>query len=178
MGAAGGGWRPLTGSDGLSPPPAVTFANGQLRRPAALRFRLYLSAAAAGPRGRRRRILVSSGLTAALRAAPAPGRQSTDGKGSASPEPQRLGLFCRCRTRSGCPTWGVTSAAARGGAARSAGMGTAPVLPSNLAQDGRCERRAFRQRGAVGSSGEVTSLHVSWLRKVPLVALGQIPLGS
>uniref|UniRef100_A0A8B9V6J8 RNA polymerase I subunit E n=1 Tax=Anas zonorhyncha TaxID=75864 RepID=A0A8B9V6J8_9AVES len=37
----------------------VTFANGQLRRPAALRFRLYLSAAAAGPRGRRRRILVS-----------------------------------------------------------------------------------------------------------------------
>ncbi|KAM9167468.1 DNA-directed RNA polymerase I subunit RPA49 isoform 1-T1 [Mergus octosetaceus] len=37
----------------------VTFANGQVRRPEALRFRLYRSSDAATPRRRRRRILVS-----------------------------------------------------------------------------------------------------------------------
>lgn len=76
--------------DGLSPPPAVTFANGQLRRPAALRFRLYRSSAAASPRRRRRRIVVSraspdgppllahSGVAAARRGSVAPGgRQRT-----------------------------------------------------------------------------------------------------
>ncbi|XP_035423508.1 DNA-directed RNA polymerase I subunit RPA49 [Cygnus atratus] len=52
-------WRYRGDPEAEQPAMLVTFANGQLRRPAALRFRLYRSSDAADPRRRRRRILVS-----------------------------------------------------------------------------------------------------------------------